>query len=84
MYLGKEGRYVTDGRWKLYDQGVSLRSENYYRDGQLFDLQNDPHEKSPLFSENDTPESAKMREVAQKYLDQHPLPERLLSNAGIG
>ena len=79
MYRGKEGRYVTDGRWKLYDQGVSLRGLNYYRAGQLFDLKNDPYEKSPLISENDTPESAKVREVAQKYLDQHPVPERLLS-----
>ena len=80
MYLGNEGRYVTDGRWKLYDRGITLRGQEYFRAGQLINLENDPFEKSPILVEYDTPESAEKRKEAQAYLDKHPVPERLLGH----
>jgi len=77
MYLGKEGRYVVDGRWKLYGTGTSPRGQTYYKAGQFFDLLNDPSERHPISPESDTPVSAKARGLAQAYLDRHPVPERL-------
>lgn len=79
MYLGKEGRYVMNQRWKLYDSGVSSRGQEYYKAGQLFDLLNDPKEMSLVIPEKDSPESAEARRKAQEYLDLHPVPARLLT-----
>jgi len=83
MYTGREGRYVLNARWKLYGSGVSRRGQNYYKAGQLYDLLNDPWEKSPIAPENDSPESAKARKMAQEFLELHPVPERLLSTGVI-
>jgi len=77
MYLGKEGRYVLNSRWKYYDSGVSCRGQAYYKAGQLFDLRNDPEEKSPVTPEYDTPESAEARRNAQAFLSGYPVPDRL-------
>jgi arylsulfatase A-like enzyme len=82
MYLGQEGRYVLDGRWKLYGSGISRRGQGYYRAGQLFDLKNDPEETSPIAPELGSPESTRARRRAQACLDRHPVPKRL-TNAGI-
>lgn len=79
MYLGHEGRFVQNTRWKLYDSGVSRRGQEYYKAGQFFDLLNDPGEKSPLDPDLDTPEGAEARKEARDYLEKHPVPERLLS-----
>jgi arylsulfatase A len=75
MYLGKEGRYVLNDRWKLYGSGVSRRGQSYYRAGQLFDLLHDPWEKSPILPEYDSPESAKARRMAEAFLDRYPVPK---------
>ena len=82
-FLGWEGRYVTNTRWKLYVSGVSRRGQNYYKAGQFYDLLNDPGETSPIAPEDDSPESSNARKMAQAYLDQHPVPERLLSSGAI-
>ena len=79
MYLGKEGRYVLNGRWKLYDRGVSRRGQSYYKGGQLFDLLHDPLETSPITPDIDTSESAAARKAAVAFLHRHPVPKRLLS-----
>jgi arylsulfatase A len=78
MYMGKEGRYVLNGRWKLYDRGISRRGQSYFRGGQLFDLLHDPLEKSPIRPDDDTPEIAAARKAALAFLDLHPVPKRLL------
>jgi hypothetical protein len=69
-----------NGRWKLYDEGSSLRGQRYFRAGQLFDLVKDPYEESPIMAGRDTRESAEARAMAQAYLDRHPVPNRLRSN----
>ena len=80
MYLGHEGRYVLDGRWKLYDSAVSRRGQRYYRDGQFFDLKADPGEESPIAPAHDSPESKQARRRAQAFLDRHPVPKRLTNS----
>ncbi len=80
MYLGNEGRYVLNTRWKLYGSGISRRGQNYYKAGQLFDLTIDPLEKSPIILENDNPESAAARKMAQSFLDRHPVPKRITAD----
>jgi arylsulfatase A-like enzyme len=77
MYMGKEGRYVMNGRWKLYGDGVSPRGQRYYRSGELYDLQADPLEQSPIPVGEDNAESARARRLAQEYLSFHPVPARL-------
>ncbi len=77
MYTGKEGRYVFNGRWKLYDSGISRRGQPYYKAGQLFDLLNDPMEKAPITREKDSPESLRARRKAEAFLERHPVPKRL-------
>jgi hypothetical protein len=83
MYLGNEGRYVQNTRWKLYGKGVSRRGQTHYKAGQLFDLLNDPGENSPKAPEHDTPESARARRMAQNFLNHHPVPKRLISTESI-
>lgn len=78
MYMGKEGRYVFNGRWKLYGTGISRRGQNYYKAGHLYDLLNDPLEVSPIAQENDTRESERARKEAQSFLNKHPVPKSLI------
>lgn len=78
MYTGKEGRYVFNGRWKLYGTGISRRGHKYYKSGHFYDLFNDPLELSPIAEKNDTPESAGARREAKAFLERHPVPERLI------
>ena len=77
MYLGKEGRYVFDGRWKLYGEGVSRRGQNYYKAGEFYDLRKDPDEQNPILPEQDNKESSDARRRAQAFLNRHPVPMRL-------
>ena len=77
MYTGKEGRYAFDGRWKLYDVGVSRRGQPYYKAGQLFDLVTDPLEQDPILLGEDSEESKMARHRAMKFLEHHPIPDRL-------
>jgi arylsulfatase A-like enzyme len=49
--------WVRTQRWKLY------------RDGRLFDMQNDPLEKSPISAETDTAETSAVRKKLQDVLD---------------
>jgi arylsulfatase A-like enzyme len=83
MYRGNEGRYVLNTRWKLYGSGVSQRGQNYYKAGQLYDLLNDPREISPIAQEDDSPESSEARRMAKAFLEEHPVPERLLSTVAV-
>lgn len=80
MYTGNEGRYVFNGRWKLYGEGTSGRGHEYYKAAQLFDILNDPLELSPYTENNDTAESAAARTDAKKFINQHPVPDRLRWN----
>ncbi len=80
MYLGHEGRYVRDRRWKLYGDGVSTRGQRYFRAGQLYDMLKDPGEQQPIDPARDTKESAEARQRLQKVLAEHPVPPRLLGS----
>lgn len=64
-----DGRYVRDHRWKLYGRGHA--GEPKFRSGQLFDMQKDPEELTPVTSEDG--EAAEARKRLQKVLDSmHP------------
>jgi arylsulfatase A len=49
-----------------------VRTQRYklYRSGKLFDIQNDPFEKSPITSESDTDQTAEVRSELQKVFSQ--------------
>jgi len=75
MFIGHEGRYVRNHRWKLYATGISRRLDDqgkeipFYRGGQLFDMIDDPDETSPIESIRDTPETAAIRSRFEQILN---------------
>ena len=78
MYMGHEGRYVRDRRWKLYGDGVSVRGERFFKAGQLYDIKQDPGERLPIPPARDRKESAEARRRLQEVLARYPVPQRLL------
>lgn len=75
MFIGHEGRYVRNHRWKLYEKGISKRLDGQgkeiplYRGGQLFDLQRDPDEEHSIEVTQDTVETTAIRARFQQVLN---------------
>ena len=71
-FAGREGRYVRNHRWKLYEAGKSRRGIPFYKGGELYDMLNDPQEESPLAIAADNTEAMGARQKLQTVFDDHP------------
>jgi arylsulfatase A len=77
LFVGQEGRYARDRRWKLYDGGTSKRLDKngntipYYKGGMLFDLDRDPDERTPIKPEQGAAEAKAARSRLENVLLTH-------------
>jgi len=69
---GQPTRWVHDGRWKLLNSG------------NLFDLKNDPDEKSPIPNGEAGPEGEAKRVVFQRVLDEKSTIRKEYGPAAVG
>jgi hypothetical protein len=85
MFIGHEGRYVRNHRWKLYARGISKRLDDqgkeisFYRGGQLFDMIDDPDETDPIESIQHTPETAAVRSRFEQVFSGSDMTHRRVS-----